>query len=64
MDCGGHGTHVAGIIGADPGNDFGVVGNAYKASISGYRVFGCSGSTTDESKHFPLCFITHLLIPA
>ncbi|KAJ8696129.1 hypothetical protein PTI98_006019 [Pleurotus ostreatus] len=48
MDCGGHGTHVAGIIAADPGNEFGVVGNAYKASISGYRVFGCGGSTTDE----------------
>ncbi|KAL0952205.1 hypothetical protein HGRIS_008814 [Hohenbuehelia grisea] len=46
--CNGHGTHVAGIIGANPGNKFGISGVAYKASLAAYRVFGCSGSTTDE----------------
>jgi len=43
-DCGGHGTHVAGIIGAN-----GVVkGVAPNVSIGAYRVFGCEGSTTAD----------------
>lgn len=43
-DCGGHGTHVAGIIGAD-----GVVkGVAPKVTFGAYRVFGCQGSTTAD----------------
>jgi subtilisin family serine protease len=41
MDCGGHGTHVAGIIGAH-----GVVtGVAPQVTFGAYRVFGCTGST-------------------
>ncbi|KAF9547696.1 subtilisin-like protease [Agrocybe pediades] len=46
--CNGHGTHVAGIIGANPGNEFNISGVAFGASISSYRVFGCSGSVTDD----------------
>ncbi|PPQ90634.1 hypothetical protein CVT25_006617 [Psilocybe cyanescens] len=46
--CNGHGTHVAGIIGANPGNAFNISGVAFSASISAYRVFGCSGSVTDD----------------
>ncbi|KAL0956650.1 hypothetical protein HGRIS_002782 [Hohenbuehelia grisea] len=46
--CAGHGTHVAGIIGADPGNPFGISGVAYNASIAAYRVFGCNGFVTDD----------------
>ncbi|EJD47452.1 subtilisin-like protein [Auricularia subglabra TFB-10046 SS5] len=47
--CRGHGTHVAGIMAADPGNEFNVSGVAYEASLLAYRVFSCSsGSTTDE----------------
>ncbi|CAA7260648.1 unnamed protein product [Cyclocybe aegerita] len=46
--CAGHGTHVAGIIGADPGNPFNISGVAYKASICAYRVFGCRGFVTDD----------------
>ncbi|AKT37265.1 S8 family serine peptidase [Chondromyces crocatus] len=43
-DCGGHGTHVAGIIGAS-----GVItGVAPEATLAGYRVFGCSGSTSAD----------------
>lgn len=44
----GHGTHVGGIIGADPNNEFNISGVAYEASITAYRVFGCAGSVTDD----------------
>jgi subtilisin family serine protease len=41
-DCNGHGTHVAGIVGAN-----GVVkGVAPDVRFGAYRVFGCQGSTT------------------
>jgi len=43
-DCGGHGTHVAGIIGANGT----VKGVAPEVTFGAYRVFGCEGSTTDD----------------
>lgn len=43
-DCAGHGSHVAGIIGANGG----VKGVAPGVKFGAYRVFGCSGSTTDD----------------
>lgn len=43
-DCGGHGTHVAGIIGADGE----VIGVAPKVDLLSYRVFGCNGSSDTE----------------
>jgi minor extracellular serine protease Vpr len=43
-DCNGHGTHVAGIIGANGG----VVGVAPDVTFGAYRVFGCEGYTTDD----------------
>ncbi len=48
-DCGGHGTHVAGIAaaGGDPEMG-GARGVAPGASIGSYRVFGCDGSTNDD----------------
>jgi len=48
-DCNGHGTHVAGIIGAN-GNfaGGGVRGVAPKVSFGAYRVFGCEGSTSTD----------------
>ena len=45
--CNGHGTHVAGIIGANPGNMYNVTGVAYEASLRSYRVFGCNMLTDD-----------------
>ncbi len=43
-DCGGHGSHVAGIVGANGE----VVGVAPDVSFGAYRVFGCVGSTTSD----------------
>jgi subtilisin family serine protease len=43
-DCNGHGTHVAGIIGANGA----VKGVAPEVLFGAYRVFGCSGSTTAD----------------
>ncbi|KAH7363774.1 peptidase S8/S53 domain-containing protein [Rhexocercosporidium sp. MPI-PUGE-AT-0058] len=47
---GGHGTHVAGIIGMqDPeGFGFGLTGVAPDAEILSYRVFSCAGAATTE----------------
>ncbi|NED97400.1 S8 family serine peptidase [Phytoactinopolyspora alkaliphila] len=48
-DCGGHGTHVAGIVGADGDTTAGGVrGVAPAAELGAYRVFGCDGSTTAD----------------
>jgi minor extracellular serine protease Vpr len=43
-DCFGHGTHVAGIVGADGG----VRGVAPDVTFGAYRVFGCTGATADD----------------
>ncbi|MEU5154671.1 S8 family serine peptidase [Glycomyces sp. NPDC021274] len=43
-DCGGHGTHVAGIVGANGQ----VTGVAPDVEFGAYKVFGCNGSTSSE----------------
>ena len=43
-DCDGHGTHVAGIIGANGT----IRGVAPQATLYSYRVFGCAGPTTAD----------------
>lgn len=43
-DCAGHGTHVAGIVGANGG----VRGVAPGVTFHAYRVFGCAGSTRSD----------------
>ncbi|KAG9061512.1 hypothetical protein KI688_007090 [Linnemannia hyalina] len=45
MDCAGHGSHVAGIIGA---SDDIVMGVAPKVLLGAYRVLGCNGSSNDD----------------
>jgi subtilisin family serine protease len=47
MDCNGHGTHVSGIIGADP-NPFGFTGVAPNATMGMWKVFGCEGSVGND----------------
>ncbi|KAL0568529.1 hypothetical protein V5O48_013456 [Marasmius crinis-equi] len=50
MDCNGHGTHVAGIIGANPGTSpYNLTGVAYEAELSSYKVAGCSSSIDEDS---------------
>jgi minor extracellular serine protease Vpr len=44
----GHGTHVAGIIGAKAADANGVTGVAPRASFLAYRVFGCVGSVDND----------------
>ncbi len=45
-DCEGHGTHVAGIIGAKgTGDGDSTTGVAPNVTFGAYRVFGCEGST-------------------
>jgi subtilisin family serine protease len=46
-DCGGHGTHVAGIVGAHDATN-GMKGVAPEVTFGAYRVFGCDGSTTAD----------------
>jgi minor extracellular serine protease Vpr len=43
-DCNGHGTHVAGIVGANGE----AVGVAPDVTFGAYKVFGCDGSTTAD----------------
>ncbi|CED82778.1 subtilisin-like protease [Phaffia rhodozyma] len=47
MDCGGHGTHVAGIIGANA-NPLNFTGVAPEATLRIYRVFGCEGGSQND----------------
>ncbi len=47
-DCQGHGTHVAGIVGARPAAEGGALGVAPDVQLGAYRVFGCDGSTESD----------------
>ncbi|MEZ4606352.1 MAG: S8 family serine peptidase [Deinococcales bacterium] len=43
-DCNGHGTHVAGIVGADGE----IIGLAPKAQLGIYKIFGCEGTVASD----------------
>jgi subtilisin family serine protease len=45
--CSGHGTIVAGLIGAN-NNEFGVPGVAPEASLYAYRTYGCTGTSGED----------------
>ncbi|MEZ0324337.1 MAG: S8 family peptidase [Fimbriimonas sp.] len=47
MDLEGHGTHVAGTIGAKTNNGVGVAGIGYNVSILAIRVLGIGGGTAE-----------------
>ncbi|GKT47642.1 minor extracellular protease vpr [Colletotrichum spaethianum] len=47
MDCGGHGTHVAGIVAAQS-NPFGFLGTAPGVTLGAFRVFGCDGQAGND----------------
>jgi subtilisin family serine protease len=49
MDENGHGTHVAGIIGASGNNSTGISGVCWKASIMAVRVLDATGEGTTAS---------------
>ncbi len=48
MDINGHGTHVAGISGANPADEDGVQGVAPAVTFGAYKVFGTSGSSSAD----------------
>jgi minor extracellular serine protease Vpr len=48
MDINGHGTHVAGIVGANAADDDGVTGVAPGVTFGAYKVFGTSGSSSAD----------------
>ncbi|KKY36215.1 putative minor extracellular protease vpr [Diaporthe ampelina] len=48
FDCGGHGTHVAGIVASQTNNPYGIIGAATGVTLGAYRVFGCDGSSPDD----------------
>jgi minor extracellular serine protease Vpr len=48
MDIHGHGTHVAGIVGASAADDGGVTGLAPNVTFGAYKVFGTTGSSSAD----------------
>ena len=48
MDCAGHGTHVAGIVGAKAHDSTGITGVAPGVTFGAYRVFGCNATTESD----------------
>ena len=49
MDLGGHGTHVAGTIGASTNNSIGIAGINWDVQIAGCKFLGPQGGTTADA---------------
>ncbi|MDR1690291.1 MAG: S8 family serine peptidase [Candidatus Methanoplasma sp.] len=49
VDPHGHGTHVAGIIGAQGNNGIGIAGTCWDVTLVSLRVFDSSGRSTDST---------------
>ncbi len=47
MDTDGHGTHVAGIVGAKTNNGVGIAGMGYNVSLLAIKVLGAGGGTAE-----------------
>lgn len=47
IDCDGHGTHVSGIIGANP-NPYNFTGVVPNATLGMWKVFGCEGQVAND----------------
>jgi minor extracellular serine protease Vpr len=48
MDCNGHGTAVAGVVGAKAASAGGVTGVAPGVTLHAYRIFGCTGQSAED----------------
>ncbi|KAK7053257.1 hypothetical protein VNI00_003883 [Paramarasmius palmivorus] len=48
-----------GIAVADPNNPANISGVAYSATINAYRIFGCSGDSTDDSSYITSSCLMH-----
>jgi minor extracellular serine protease Vpr len=48
LDVGGHGTHVAGIVGAQAADGDGITGVAPEVTFGAYKVFGTVGSSSSD----------------
>lgn len=57
MDDGGHGTHVAGTIGAYGNNSLGVTGVNWKISIMAVKFLGADGSGTTDAAILGLQYV-------
>ena len=59
----GHGTHVAGIIGAEGDNGVGIAGTAWSVSLVSLRVFDANGNGNASSLTAAINFATQHNIP-
>ncbi|KAL0066730.1 hypothetical protein AAF712_006335 [Marasmius tenuissimus] len=60
FDCKGHGTHVAGIIGALPGKGFfNLTGVAYGAELHAYKVGACEGGLPTDGEEYIASYVLY-----
>lgn len=62
-DDDGHGTHVAGTLGAVGGNGIGITGVAQEVSLAGLRILGSSGTGTTSDAVEAVAYATFKKMP-